>query len=157
FSQASVHLEEHGVRVALAQVAPALGNIALNMRMHRRVITDAARKGADLVVFPELSLTGYLLQDLVPEVARVPGASAETHELRRLSRRIAIAFGLVEESPDHRFYNSAVFLAGGKILHVHRKVYLPTYGMFDEGRDFAAGDSVSTFETPLGRFGMLIC
>lgn len=145
------------MRVALAQVAPVLGDLSKNLGMHRRVIADAVRKGASLVVFPELSLTGYLLQDLVSEVALVPGKSPEIRDLCRLSRRIAIAIGLVEESEDHRFYNSALFLAGGKILHVHRKIYLPTYGMFDEGRDFAAGDSVRAFETPLGRFGMLIC
>src|SRR6266571_8696677 len=150
-------IEEQGVRVVLAQVAPVLGDLSENLRMHRRVIADAIRKGADLVVFPELSLTGYLLQDLVSEVALVPGKSTEVRDLCRLSRRIAITVGLVEESQDHRFYNSALFLAGGKILHVHRKVYLPTYGMFDEGRDFAAGDRVTAFETPLGRFGMLIC
>ena len=125
--------------------------------MHREAARKAAAAGADLIVFPELSLTGYLLQDLVPEVALSIDRSPEVRELSRLSRRIAICFGLVEESEDHRFYNSGLFLAGGKILHCHRKVYLPTYGMFDEGRDFAAGDRFSAFDTPLGRFGILIC
>jgi len=145
------------MRVALAQVAPVLGNTEANLRMHREAAREAAAAGADLIVFPELSLTGYLLQDLVPKLALSPGRSPEVHELCRLSRRIAIAFGLVEESEDHRFYNSGLFLAGGRILHRHRKVYLPTYGMFDEGRDFAAGDRFSAFDTPLGRFGILIC
>ena len=145
------------MRVALAQVAPALGNVEANLRLHRKAILGAVSSGADLVVFPELSLTGYLLQDLVPEVALSPERSPEVKELCRLSRRIAVAFGMVEESVDHRFFNSALFLAGGKILHCHRKVYLPTYGMFDEGRDFAPGASFSAFDTPLGRFGILIC
>jgi len=149
--------EENGLRVALAQVAPALGNLETNLRMHRKMIAAAVKQGADLVVFPELSLTGYLLQDLVAEVALDPARSAEVRDLRRLSRRIGITFGMVEESGDHRFYNSALFLARGEILHTHRKVYLPTYGMFDEGRDFAAGDSFSAFDTALGRFGILIC
>jgi len=145
------------MRVALAQVAPVLGNVAVNLKMHRTVIRKAAAAGADLVIFPELSLTGYLLQDLVPEVALSPDRSTVVKELRRLSRRIALVVGLVEESEDHCFYNSALFLSDGKILHRHRKVYLPTYGMFDEGRDFAAGDSFSAFDTPWGRFGILIC
>ena len=145
------------MRVALAQVAPALGNVEANLRMHRSAARKAAAAGADLIVFPELSLTGYLLQDLVPEVALSPEQSREIEQLRRLSRRIAIVMGFVEESEDHRFYNSALFLARGEILHSHRKVYLPTYGMFDEGREFAAGETFRAFDTPLGRFGILIC
>ena len=145
------------MRVALAQVAPALGNIEANLKMHREATRKAIAAGADLIVFPELSLTGYLLQDLVPEVALSPERSPEVREMRRLSRRIAIVFGFVEESEDHRFYNAALFLAGGRILHRHRKVYLPTYGMFEEGREFAAGGGFSAFDTPLGRFGILLC
>jgi predicted amidohydrolase len=68
-----------------------------------------------------------------------------------------VAVGLVEESDGHRFHNSALFLEGGRIRHVHRKVYLPTYGMFDEGRYFAAGERLQAFTTRHGRFGMLIC
>ena len=145
------------MRVALAQIAPALGDLQANLRLHRRAILRAEKQGADLVVFPELSLTGYLLQDLVTEVARRPDRAGEVRELLRLSRRVAVAFGMVEEAEDHRCYNTALFLAGGRILHRHRKVHLPTYGMFDEGRDFAAGDSFVAFDTPLGRFGLLIC
>lgn len=145
------------MRVALAQVAPALGNVDANLRMHHKAAQTALRAGADLVVFPELSLTGYLLQDLVPEVALPVRGSREIRELLALSRRIGLVVGLVEESEDHRYFNSALFLWRGKILHCHRKVYLPTYGMFDEGRDFAAGDSLRAFSTPLGRFGILIC
>src|SRR5881397_3088158 len=144
------------MRVALAQVAPVLGNVAANLRMHRKSVQAASRAGVDLVIFPELSLTGYLLQDLVPEVALRIERNPEIRELLKLSRSVALAVGFVEESQDHRFYNSALFLAGGKILHCHRKVYLPTYGMFDEGREFAAGSGFSAFSTPLGRFGILI-
>lgn len=145
------------MRVALAQVAPSLGDLKANLEMHREVALEAARAGADLVVFPELSLTGYLLQDLVSEVALNPATAPEIRELRRLSHKVALAVGFVEESSDHRFYNAALFLANGKICHRHRKVYLPTYGMFDEGRDFASGNRFAAFDTPLGRFGLLIC
>jgi predicted amidohydrolase len=145
------------MRVALAQMAPTLGNVESNLRTHLKIARAARRAGADLVVFPELSLTGYLLQDLVPEVALPLRGTREIRELLALSRRIGLVVGLVEESEDHRLYNSVLFLFGGKILHHHRKVYLPTYGMFDEGREFAAGDSLRAFSTPLGRFGMLIC
>ncbi|MCI0656514.1 MAG: hypothetical protein L0170_05525, partial [Acidobacteria bacterium] len=91
------------------------------------------------------------------EVALPVRGSPEIRELLALSRRIGLVVGLVEESEDHRYFNSALFLWRGRILHRHRKVYLPTYGMFDEGRDFAAGDSLRAFSTPLGRFGILIC
>jgi predicted amidohydrolase len=145
------------MRIALAQIAPTLGNVEANLGLHGKAAAKARAAGADLIVFPELSLTGYVLKDLVPEVALSLKHSPEVQELRRISRKIAVSFGMVEEAEDHRFYNSAVFAAGGKILHCHRKVYLPTYGMFEEGRDFAAGDSFAAFDTPLGRFGILIC
>jgi predicted amidohydrolase len=149
--------KEPSVQVALAQVAPVLGDIDANLKMHYRLVEKAVKLKADLIVFPELSLTGYLLQDLVAEVAQVPKRSAAVRTLRRLSRRIAITFGLVEESPDHRYYNTALFLHAGRVIHQHRKVYLPTYGMFDEGRDYASGETFSAFDTSMGRFGILIC
>jgi predicted amidohydrolase len=145
------------LRVALAQIAPQLGNVPANLRLHGEMVRRAARGGADLLVFPELSLTGYLLQDLVPEVAVRLAGSPVVGQLLRWSRRLDLVVGLVEESDDHRFYNAALYLSGGKIVHRHRKVYLPTYGMFDEGREFAAGDSFSAFATRFGRFGILIC
>jgi predicted amidohydrolase len=63
----------------------------------------------------------------------------------------------VEESEGHRYYNSAVYLEDGRVRHLHRKVYLPTYGMFEEGRYFAAGDRLGAFRTRLGRMGLLVC
>jgi predicted amidohydrolase len=128
------------LRLALAQVAPALGDVARNVDLHVRVARRAARAGARLVVFPELSLTGYRLQDLVPEVAMRISPHGALRPLFALSRRVSLVFGLVEESEGHLYYNSALFLEGGRVRHVHRKVYLPTYGMFEEGRYFAAGD-----------------
>ena len=128
------------LRVALAQLEPVLGDVRANVERHADWVRRAARQGADLVVFPELSLTGYLLQDLVSEVAVSLARTRVLRPLLDLSRDIAIVAGLVEETPGHRFHNAALFLHGDEILHVHRKVYLPTYGMFDEGRFFAPGD-----------------
>jgi predicted amidohydrolase len=70
---------------------------------------------------------------------------------------MAFVAGLVEEGPDYRFYNAAVYFDRGEALHVHRKVYLPTYGMFDEQRYFARGDRVRAFDTRFGRLALLIC
>jgi predicted amidohydrolase len=70
----------------------------------------------------------------------------------------SLVAGLVEESARHRFFNSAFFAEGGRIVHLHRKVYLPTYGLFDEQRYFAAGERIEAFETArFGRAGILIC
>jgi predicted amidohydrolase len=145
------------LRVALAQMEPTLGDVSTNVLRHLRLAREAIRRRADLVVFPELSLTGYRLQDLVTEVALPVDASGALRPLLETSRRIAMVIGLVEESEGHRYYNSAVYLDGGRISHVHRKAYLPTYGMFEEGRYFAPGDSLRAFRSRQGRFGMLIC
>jgi predicted amidohydrolase len=107
-------------------------------------------------VLPELGLTGYHLRDMVPVVA-MHDEHPVIQKMLKHSREISLAFGYAEESPDHKFYNSALYLEDGKVVHRHRKVYLPTYGMFDELRYFASGDSVSAFDTKFGRMGMLIC
>lgn len=142
--------------VALAQVKPKLGCLADNMALAEAAIDKAITEGADLVVFPELALTGYFLKDLVPEVAlRLDAPQIE--RLKVLSRRISIAIGLVEVSADYRFFNTAIYLEKGEVRHVHRKVYLPTYGLFDEQRYMARGDRFRAFDTRFGRVGMLIC
>lgn len=144
------------IRVAMAQIAPALGDVEANVQRHLDVLARARGDGADLVVFPELSLTGYLLADQVPDVA-LPADGPELRTLADTADTTDVIVGFVEEAPGHRFHNAAAYLSGGHALHVHRKVYLPTYGMFQEGRDLAAGDVVRAFDTPLGRFGMMIC
>lgn len=145
------------MRVALAQIEPVLGDLEANVTLHLSWARRALAAGARLLVFPELSLTGYLLQDLVSEVAIPLADEGLMRPLLDMSRRIAMVVGLVEETSGHRYHNSAVFLEGGRAVHVHRKVYLPTYGMFDEGRYFAAGDRLVAFDTSLGRVGLLIC
>lgn len=144
------------LRVALAQMTPRLGDVARNLDLHMRALRRAARERVDLVVFPELSLTGYLLRDQVPDVAESPDGPA-LRKLARACRSIDAVVGFVEEVPGYRFCNSAAYLAGGKVVHVQRKVYLPTYGMFDEGRDFAPGETLRAFDTGFGRAGILIC
>jgi predicted amidohydrolase len=147
------------MRVVLAQTVPRLGNIQKNLELHLQAIEKARKEKADLIVFPELSLTGYKLRDLVETVAADPDRSKEIRELKRLSKDIALVFGFVEEREAEKglFYNSAAFCAKGKILHVHRKVFLPTFGLFEELRFFAPGRNFRTFETPWGKMGLMIC
>jgi NAD+ synthase (glutamine-hydrolysing) len=144
--------------LALAQINTKLGNVNANLEKHITLAKQAWQDGADLIVFPELSLTGYVLQDLVPAVAcRANSADPVFHRLLDASRDLDLVVGFVDEDTRHRFYIASAYLSQGEVVHIHHKVYLPTYGLFDEGRFFAAGDSVRAFDTRFGRFGMLIC
>lgn len=140
------------VRIALAQVAPRLGALEANLATHRERLREARDGGADLVVFPELGLTGYQLQDLAAEVAMRlddPRLAALAGETRGLSAVVSF----VEESGDHRLFIAAALLEDGEIRHVHRKLFLPTYGLFDERRFFAPGDVLRAVPSRLG-FGV---
>jgi predicted amidohydrolase len=145
-------------RVGLAQIAPRLGEVEANLERVAGCARDAAAQGAQLVVFPELALTGYLLQDLVPEVA-MRAADPRLAELSRDTPGVLVAVGFVEETDDHRYTNSAALLRDGELIGLHRKVYLPTYGLFDEGRFTRHGDRIRTVEVgePLGRIGLSVC
>ncbi len=147
------------MKIALAQISPFLGDVSRNLDLHLEYAEKARQAKADLLVFPELSLTGYKLRDLVAETARDPRSSGEFKKLRQASRGVALVAGFVEEKPQERglFYNSIVFLHKGSIFHIHRKVFLPNSGMFEELRFFARGRDVRAFGTPWGRTGMLIC
>lgn len=145
------------MKVALAQISSHLGDVRKNFDLHLQYIQKAKKKNADLLVFPELSLTGYTLKDLVEEVALNPENSRLFNRLKAESRQISLVFGFVEEKERGLFYNSAAFLSGGKIHHIHRKVFLPTFGMFEEARFFAQGKNFNTFPTPYGNTGMMIC
>jgi len=145
------------LRIALAQISPFLGDQTRNLELHLEQIEAARSTEADLVAFPELSLTGYFLRDMVPDVSRTTSAE-EIGRLVSAADGMDVVFGFVEQSQDHRFYNSALYASEGEIRHVHQKVYLPTYGLFDEQRYFAAGHRLRAFDSPLfGRVGMLIC
>ena len=144
--------------LALAQIDTRLGDVPSNLEKHLHLADEARRQGAGLAIFPELSLTGYILQDLVPSVALHPNESDPVFKpLLEASREIDLLFGFVEEDVRHRFYISAAYLSRGAIVHIHRKAYLPTYGLFDEGRFFTLGTSIRAFDTPFGRAGILIC
>ena len=144
------------LRVALAQIAPKLGDQEANLDLHLRFVDRACGEEAGLVVFPELSLTGYHLLDQVPDLAVRPG-EGPFPDLLRASRAIDIVVGFVEEGPGHRFYNAAAYLSMGEVRHVHRKLFLPTYGMFQEGREFAQGERLRGFDSPHAPCGLLIC
>jgi predicted amidohydrolase len=145
------------LRIALVQLSPHLGDLEANLAQHRERLAAARSAGAGLVVFPELGLTGYQLQDLAAEVAmriddpRLLGLAAETGGL-------SAVVSFVEEADDHRLFISAALLEDGEIRFVHRKLFLPTYGLFDERRFFAAGDRLRTVDSRLGiKVGIALC
>ncbi|HTX92715.1 MAG TPA: nitrilase-related carbon-nitrogen hydrolase [Anaerolineales bacterium] len=146
------------LNLALAQIQTKLGDPQANLEKHLTLAKQAWNDGNDLVVFPELSMTGYALQDLVPSVSCRPAHDDPIFgHLLDASRDIDMVVGFVDEDSRRRFYIASAYLSQGEVVHVHHKVYLPTYGLFDEGRFFAPGNAVRAFDTRFGRFGMLIC
>lgn len=144
--------------ISLAQTNTTLGNVSANLEKHLDLIRQAKSSGADLMIFPELSLTGYVLQDLVPTVShRASPDDPIFKPLLEASHDLDLMVGFVDEDKRHRFFISSAYLSRGEVIHIHHKVYLPTYGLFDEGRFFAWGDSIRAFDTRFGRAGMLIC
>ena len=145
------------LRIALAQIAPRLGDLEANLARHHELIAAARDRGAGLVVFPELGLTGYQLQDLAADVA-MRAEDPRLGELAEAARGLSAVVSFVEESPDHRLFIAAALLEDGAVRHVHRKVFLPTYGLFDERRFFAPGDVVRATPSELGvGVGLAIC
>ncbi|MFQ6069254.1 MAG: nitrilase-related carbon-nitrogen hydrolase [Candidatus Aminicenantales bacterium] len=145
------------MKIGLAQISPHLGNVEKNFDLHLEWIERAKKEKLDLLVFPELSLTGYTLKDLVGEVALSPEKNKYFREFKKISREISLVVGFIEEKERGVFYNSAAYMSKEKILHIHRKVFLPTFGMFEEGKFYAQGKYFRTFATSFAPTGMMIC
>ena len=145
------------LRIALAQIAPRLGALDANLERHHALIAEARAGGAGLVVFPELGLTGYQLQDLAAEVA-MRMDDPRLAELAAATTGLSAVISFVEESADHRLFIAAGLFEDGELRHVHRKLFLPTYGLFDERRFFAQGDRIRAVPSRLGvGIGIGIC
>ncbi len=145
------------MKIAVAQIDAAIGNLKKNIDHHVSFVKKAIAKKADIVVFPELSLTGYSVRDLNWDVAinlQNPGA---LKELTKLSTAITIIAGGVEEAENFGLYNSAFVFEDGNVYSGHRKIYPPTYGMFEEMRYFSQGKEARAFHSKHGELGILIC
>jgi predicted amidohydrolase len=140
----------HGIKVALVQNAPKLNrsNYGTTLELFQK-----ASQSADVVVFPELSLNGYLLQDKVYEDA---WRLDELDDLAAASQSVDLIVGAAIKK-NGRTYNCALYFSGGEIAHIHHKVHLPNYGMFEEARYFFKGNGIGTFETKFGTTAMLVC
>ena len=142
------------LRLRIEQFAPALGDVQANVARLARARADAAGDGVDLVLTPELSLTGYDVGDAVHALA-VP---ASPRPFPALGDGPDLVVGAVERDGRGVPCNAALHLRGAEVLHRHRKVYLPTYGAFDEARWFGAGDRVRAYDAGGGwRMGLLVC
>jgi predicted amidohydrolase len=142
------------VRVALAQMDCALGDVPENRRRMQAVLGDPAARAADIVVFPELALTGYSLGHVDGDVA----SAVDEAEVAGLGAEDGAAFvvGLAEAGRLHT-YNSAIYVDGGRVVHVHRKLYLPTYDIWEERKHFTPGGAMRAFDTRFGRMAILLC
>jgi predicted amidohydrolase len=144
------------LRIGMAQFSPVLGDVNRNLEIILDFIKQAKSQGCGLVIFPENALTGYFLRDLVTEVCQAPDSEI-IRTIEKESNDIDILLGFVEQSPEFNNYIAAGYFTRGKLAHIHRKVYLPNYGMFEDMRYFAQGESISAFDAPFGRMGILIC
>jgi len=144
------------MKIGLAQMDCELGNIKVNLDKIKKFISRARKEKISLLIFPELSLTGYSVKELVPRVAiRIDDPIIE--DLKRESKDISLVVGLIEESRDYNFYNSALYLEQGEIKHLHRKIYLPNYGIFEEKKYFTSGERMRSFKTSYGKIAILVC
>ncbi len=149
-----------GINVALAQIDCEVGDKESNVEKMKAIVKEATKRGAQLVIFPELSTTGYVIRDLVYELAElVPGPSTSLMEEEAKGCRAYVIFGIPERSErvEGVIYNTAVLLGPDGYIGKYRKLYLPTHGVFEEKRYFRPGGDVSVFDTPLGRLGLMIC
>ncbi|MCH8274834.1 MAG: beta-ureidopropionase [Armatimonadetes bacterium] len=148
---------------AAVQIAPVKADYAANIERVAEAAVRCSADGADLAVFPETVLSGYFLQGGVAEVA-VTAEQAKADLAERLTGKIErpldVVVGFYERHDGH-IYNCAAHISfspsDAEILHVHRKFFLPTYGVFDEERFVARGRDISAYSTRFGRFAMLIC
>ena len=143
------------LRVTIAQIDCTLGDVDANLRVAREVVERARADRSHLVVFPELSLTGYSLGRVSEDVS-LEAVDEEIAGLLGPDRDLAVVVGFAEAGRLHT-YNSAAYIRDGGLGHVHRKLYLPTYGLFEERKHFSPGQSLRAFETPFGPMAVLIC
>lgn len=149
--------DSDNLRLAAAQIETRLGDVAHNLDLHLEAIAAAVDAGCDMVVFPELSLTGYGIGEHGYALAR-RRTGEEVRALAEAATGITAVVGFMEEGPAAQFYNTAIAVRDGRVEHLHRKINLPSYGALEEGKHFASGRFVET--APLigpWRYAALIC
>lgn len=144
------------LRVGLAQTDSRLGDVADNLERHLHWIGQARDRGVDLLVFPELSLTGYRLFHLTSRVA-LPASAPELRRLAEAAGSMAAVVGFVEESEQGILHNTSAVLVHDRPHLLHRKLYLPSYGIFQDVRFVRPGRRLDLARLAWGQTGVLIC
>ncbi len=143
------------MRIGLAQMDCVLGEVEHNLGTMRDFVRRAREQDVDLLVFPELCVTGYSLGQISDEISLSP-ADPRLQPLLAEAGGMGLVFGFHEDG-GLRTYNSAAYFEGSQLLHVHRKLYLPTYGAFEERKHFSPGQSMRAFRSGLGSMAMMVC
>jgi len=144
------------MRITLAQVASELGDVDANLERAADIVVRARRERSDLVVFPELFLTGYALGQVDEDVS-MSADDRRLMELNAVAPETDVLIGLYEDGLGVHNYNAAAYYATDQRVHTHRKLYLPTYDIFEERKHFSPGQSMRAFDTRHGRTATLIC
>ena len=143
------------MRLALAQINPIVGDLTGNRALILERLEHARGAGADLVLFPELAVTGYPPEDLLLRPGFVRAAERSLHEIARAARGVVAVVGTPYFERD--LYNAAAVCAGGEVKAFVKKRFLPNYGVFDEFRYFAPGDGLYLFEHGESLIGVTVC
>jgi len=148
------------INVALAQISCKVGDKKHNIDKMKQKVEEAKKRDANIIIFPELSLTGYSTRDLAYELAEsIPGPSVKLLEENAKKENIHMIFGMLERSEKARavLYNTAVLLGPKGLIGKYRKMHLPTHSVFEEKRYFRLGYQAPVFETEIGKLGLIIC
>jgi len=148
--------EKDRLQISIAQISSRLADVEQNIEKHLHYIEQAIEVKSDIIIFPELSLSGYSVKDAVYDVA-MKSDDKRLKPFYEVSKKISICLGLVELTDNYEAKNTNLFLEEGRLVARHRKVYLPTYGVYEERRYFTPGNRFRAFDSRHGRFGMLIC
>ncbi len=149
------------INVALAQISCKVGDKEHNLDVMKRNIKQAKNQGANLVVFPELALTGYVCRDILYELAEPVPKGKSIRRLEEVAKNedIHVVFGALERSEKAHatLYNTAVLLGPNGFIGKYQKMHLPTHSVFEEKRYFRLGYQTPVFETEIGKLGLIIC
>lgn len=149
------------VTVALAQISSRVGDKEHNIKEMEKKIKQAKRKGANLVIFPELALTGYVCRDLVYELAEPVPTGPAIRQITDITKRenMHVIFGMIEQSTKAGgvLHNTAVLIGPRGFIGKYQKMHLPTHSVFEEKRYFRQGYQTPVYETNIGKLGMIIC
>jgi predicted amidohydrolase len=161
-----LHLDYRGgnalntINIALAQIDCKVGDKDYNIGNIEQKVKDAGRQGANIVVFPELTLTGYSIRDLAYELAEpIPGPSVNRLVGIAKKERMYVVCGMPERSGRAQavLYNTAMLLGPEGYIGKYQKMYLPTHSIFEEKRYFRPGNRTPVFQTSIGKVGLLVC